>query len=126
MSGPSDGATRARVDALSERVDAELDADRRFFRRRTDRRYYVRRSFAAEAEATSIMFGTDAPPAGAAMFTVVHQVALGCRQRALFVAGRGFDTDMSDGEAACLFDALLTDAGFVAAARAAVATRPLT
>ena len=111
---------RDRVHALSDQVDDELDADRRFFVRWPHRSYYVRRSFRAEAETMRLLMDDVPLPPGVALFTVVHQGAPGCRLRAFLVAGRGLDTDMSDAEAACLFDALV-DAGFVARFRAAVA-----
>lgn len=113
---------RDRVHALSDQVDDELDADRRFFVRWPHRSYYVRRSFRAEAETMRLLMDDVPLPPGVALFTVVHQGAPGCRLRAFLVAGRGLDTDMSDAEAACLFDALV-DAEFVARFRAAVAEK---
>ncbi len=88
-------AALARARALSDRVDRELDADRRFFAQHPERIYRVRRSFRAEVEQAAITLGCQWPVRGCgAFFTIVRQIAPGLRARAFFLAHRDHPTDV--------------------------------
>lgn len=107
MNDQVEAAVRDRVDALSERMDVELDADRRFFVRWPHRSYYVRRSFHAEAEITSLLYGAEWPLSpGICWYTAVREVLPGLRFRVFLFAPSHLDCDMPDEVAKRIFDAL--------------------
>ena len=90
-------------DEVLQRMDRELDADRRYFRRRPHRHYRVRRTFPAEFEQLRRR-GALVPPEGKRHFTVVHQFYPGCRARRFFGAPAATETNLPDGEAKAWFD----------------------
>lgn len=76
-------------------TDAITDADRRFFERRPDRTYRMRRMAKAEiATLEAVAGGTMFLPPGSAPFTLIKNLAPGVRIRA-FVPGP-VDEDGSD------------------------------
>lgn len=102
--GLTEAEVTARVHALTDAVDRELDADRLFFERRPHRSYRLRRSFRAEGEQVSVLLGGEWPVKGGALYTVVRQLAPGLRARVFFLARRDLETDVSDAEAAECFN----------------------
>lgn len=86
------------LDAVTQLMDSELDADRRFFRRRPHRKHRVRRVFPAEFEHVRRM-GHDIPKSDKRVFVAIQQVRPGARLRFFFVGPRDFETDLPETEA---------------------------
>lgn len=101
---PTGNPAPPEVQALAERVDKELDADRRYFARRRRRRYRLRRAFPAEAETFALL--EAAPPEGWRTYVAVKLIADGARMRIPFYGPPGLETDISEGQAADIFAAL--------------------
>lgn len=76
---------RRRLTRLTNEVDRLIEADRRFFERRPDRSYRVRRAFHPEIEVDALLKGraTARPRNGSAVFTLVQQIEPGVRFRFL-------------------------------------------
>lgn len=70
---------------LNERVERELDADRRFFRQHPSRNYAFRKAFSNETMQAMDRYA-DAPPDGCELFVAVRQVWPGQRVRHFLVA----------------------------------------
>ena len=121
-----EAAIRTRVDALTEKMDKELTADKRFFERWPDRQFRVRKSFRAESEITALMSGNKWPmDPGICWFTEGRQISPGLRVRGFFYAASYLDCDLLPEDAAQrIFSSLLGRPTPVEASRA-VATRPL-
>jgi hypothetical protein len=83
---------RRRIKRLADQVDKVLETDRRFFERRPDRSYRVRRAFSAEVEVEALVNGLASPPplpGGFARFVAVGQFAPGVRERLFLTAPAG-------------------------------------
>jgi hypothetical protein len=95
---------------LSERVDAELDADRIFFRQRPARAHYIRRIFPYERAQMELHGGQIPPydPLTHAVFVAVKKVHATARVRTVFVAPRN-TTDLSEQRARAIFDQVATE-----------------
>ena len=119
MNDQGEAAIRDRIDALSDRMDVELRADKRFFERWPHRNYRVRRSFRAEAEITSLLNASDWPMTslmngadwplrpGIWWYSAVRQLAPGYRVRTFFLGPSNLDCcGMPDEAAKRIFDAL--------------------
>lgn len=103
-----EAAIRTRVDALTEKMDKELTADKRFFERWPDRQFRVRKSFRAEAEIIALLDGFPWPmKPGICWYSAVRQLAPGYRLRAFFFAPHHLDCDgMPDSAAKRIFNSL--------------------
>lgn len=94
MNAPLSRLQRRRLVRLADKIDRLIEADRRFFKRRSDRTCRVRRAHVAEIEAESIVQGAPITArAGNALFTVTRQAAPGVRLRALVQGPAGADPD---------------------------------
>jgi hypothetical protein len=93
------GCTGSKARAIKRtltKVDRELDADRRFFERRPGRRFRVRRVYPNESKLAELCGFNSSPPAGAAMFVAIEQIAPGLRIRLAFCAPPDMETDLPD------------------------------
>jgi hypothetical protein len=96
---------------LSRKVDKELDADRRFFKRWPERRHYIRRVFPnerAQMEQQARALGDQFPPATfdphkQGVFVGVKKIRHNARVRVTFIATRDIETDLSEAEAQEIF-----------------------
>jgi hypothetical protein len=93
------------IQRLADRIDKEIEADRKFYARFPARTCRVRRAFRAEQEMFEAI-GNVGPGLQQALFVVVVLAAPGARLRASFVARRDFETDMSEAAALRLFQML--------------------
>ncbi len=93
--------------SLSERVERELDNDRRFFRRHPQRRHYVRRIYEAERTQFECVSGTviNTTPT-IALYVAVALLRLGARARAPFVAEANLETDLPESVCVDVFEAV--------------------
>lgn len=101
--GPLSKAKRRRVEQLASQVDRDLEADRRYFRRRPERTFRIRHAFRSEVDELRLVGGLGPDPEGQRLFAAVRQVESGVRMRAFFRAARGLETDMSEFEAASIW-----------------------
>jgi hypothetical protein len=86
--------------ALSARVDQELDADRNFFERFPGRRFRMRRCFGAEQIEFESVGGAFPCEPDLSAFVVVANVRAGCRLRFPLFAPSALDADALS-EATC-------------------------
>jgi hypothetical protein len=86
---------RRRLKRLCNEVDRLIETDRRFFERRSDRDFRVRRSFRAEIEGDTILGDADHRfPKDQTWFTTVKQLRPGATLRSFFHADAGLEPDL--------------------------------
>jgi hypothetical protein len=96
---------RRQMHKLADAVDRVTQADRRFFERFPDRRHRVRLASQAEILQYGIVLGVyPTAPHGFEHYVAVKNLTPGCRMRVPFTGPAGNDTDISEREAAWLYD----------------------
>jgi hypothetical protein len=96
---------RRRFQKLTDEIDRLLDTDRRFFERRPDRSYRLRRAFRQEIEAAAFMGHalTDLPK-GKAYFVLIHKITSAVLIRVFLVGSTDNETDVPDTWLQALFE----------------------
>jgi hypothetical protein len=91
---------------LGRKVDKELDADRAFFRRWPERQHRIRRIFPNERAQLEFHGGRTLSydPLTHAIFVGVKKIFSHARVRAVFIAPRDIETDLSEREAKAIFE----------------------
>jgi hypothetical protein len=97
---------RRQMQKLADEVDRITQSDRRFFERFPNRQHRVRLASQAEVKQFAFMEGIyeTPPPAGFERYVLVKNIAPGCRVRLPFTGPAGNDTDVSEREAAWLYN----------------------
>lgn len=96
-------AENANYPGDKEALERAMGCDRRFFKRRPDRQFRVRRAYAVEVALV------PPPPPGKAIFIAVRRVAPGLQARVPFGANATFEPDLLDeAEAAAWFAFAMT------------------
>lgn len=96
-------AERRRLKKLTIDNEPTIEGDARFFRRRRDRAYRVRKASSAEVEMLMLLHGYDRPPAGTCWYTAVRSFGPGVRMRAFMHNRTGLETDLNEDSCRVLY-----------------------
>jgi hypothetical protein len=101
---------KRKLKRLTDKLDSLLDADRRFFERRPDRSYRVRRAFKPENEIVDLLAEDGDPiPEGMVRLFIVRQIRPGLRMRVYAKGSDWLEPDLwSDEQCRAVYEAVAT------------------